>query len=268
MLDWEVSISKRAQYLDELIIRIRRRVSMAPENRLRIDASGTKPRYCEVDTKDKIVRYLSQKDMDQIKALAQKSYDKRVLRAAQWERKTLQSMMWTVYVVPAEDIYNLLSKARQALVTPVVPTREEVISEFRAQAFEPPPIPVGDTGLETDRGEIVRTRAEYIIANDINRTEAEYHYEKPLYLKGWGTVYPDFTILNVRTGKTYFWEHLGRTNDLGYMHKSIRKIEAYAKNGYYSGEKLILTSETVDFETGEIRIDVQLIKQLVQKYCT
>ena len=58
------------------------------------------------------------------------------------------------------------------------------------------------------------------------------------------------------------------TNDPGYIQKSIRKIEAYAKNGYYPGEKLILSSETVDHETGEIRIDVQLIKQLVRKYCT
>ena len=83
-----------------------------------------------------------------------------------------------------------------------------------------------------------------------------------MFLEGWGTVYPDFTILNVRTGKIYYWEHLGMTN------KSIRKIEAYAKNGYYPGEKLILSSETVDHETGEIRIDVQLIKHLVRKYCT
>ena len=267
MSDLAKKIRQRAQYLDELIGRVRRRVDAAPENRLRIDASGTKSRYCEVDKKDTIIRYLSEKDMTQIKALAQKSYDKKVLRAARLERDALEHMMH-IPMLPAEEIISLLSEERQKLVTPVVPTKEEMIREFRAQTFEPHPIPVGDTGLETDRGEIVRTRAEYIIANDINRTEAEYHYEKPLFLEGWGTVYPDFTILNVRTGKIYYWEHLGMTNDLGYIHKNIRKIEAYAKNGFYPGEKLILSSETVDYETGEIRIDVQLIKSLVQKYCT
>ena len=268
MFDLVKRISQRAQYLDEMIIRVRRKVDAAPENRLRIDASGTKPRYCEVDKEDTIVRYLSEKDMAQVEALAQKSYDKKVLSAACRERDVLEKMMQIYPKLPAEGIIDLLSQERQKLVIPVVPTKEEMIREFRAQTFEPHPIPVGDTGLETDRGEIVRTRAEYIIANDINRTEAQYHYEKPLFLEGWGTVYPDFTILNVRTGKIYYWEHLGMTNDPGYIQKSIRKIEAYAKNGYYPGEKLILSSETVDHETGEIRIDVQLIKQLVRKYCT
>ena len=106
-----------------------------------------------------------------------------------------------------------------------------------------------------------------IIENDVNGVGAEYHYEKALYLEGWGTVYPDFTILNVRTGKVYFWEHLGKTDDPEYVQKNIRKIEAYAKNGFYPGEKLILSSETVDPLTGEIRIDTKLIKQLVRKYC-
>ncbi len=268
MLDLAKSISQRVQYLDELIVRVRRKVDAAPENRLRIDASGTKPRYCEVNKKDKIVRYLSEKDMVQIKALAQKSYDKKVLSAARRERDALEHMMQIYPELPAEKIVSLLSQERQNLVTPVVPTKEDMIRQFRAQTFEPHPIPVGDTGLETDRGEIVRTRAEYMIANDINRTEAEYHYEKPLFLEGWGTVYPDFTILNVRTGKIYYWEHMGMTNDPDYIQKNIRKIEAYAKNGYYPGEKLILSSETVDHESGEIRIDVQLIKHLVRKYCT
>ena len=92
MFDLVKRISQRAQYLDEMIIRVRRKVDAAPENRLRIDASGTKPRYCEVDKEDTIVRYLSEKDMAQVEALAQKSYDKKVLSAACRERDVLEKL--------------------------------------------------------------------------------------------------------------------------------------------------------------------------------
>lgn len=258
---------QRKRWLDQLISYKKKCLKKAPKGRLNIDASKKHPQYYQVDeTGD--AHYISVKETELIRDLAQKDYDQRIIFLAEQERKVMEKVIAHRKDVKPEELFYLLRKERQALVTPVIPTKEEMIRAFRAQIFEPNPLPVGDTGLETDRGEIVRTRAEYIIANDINRTEAEYHYEKPLFLEGWGTVYPDFTILNVRTGRIYYWEHLGRTNDLKYIHKNIRKIEAYAKNGYYPGEKLILSSETVDFETGEIRIDVQLIKQLVGKYCT
>ena len=128
MFDLVKRISQRAQYLDEMIIRVRRKVDAAPENRLRIDASGTKPRYCEVDKEDTIVRYLSEKDMAQVEALAQKSYDKKVLSAACRERDVLEKMMQIYPKLPAEGIIDLLSQERQKLVIPVVPTdRKSVV---------------------------------------------------------------------------------------------------------------------------------------------
>ena len=261
------TMAARKQYLIGICEQKREALSKAPENRIRIDCSGKNTRYCEVDCHNHVLQYLTEEQVDLAKTLAQKSYDQKVLRSVRQELAAIERMMRGYPAVTAEEIYDQLRSERQALITPVIETKEEMIRRWRAQEFKTNPKPVGDTGLETDRGEIVRTRAEYIIANDVNQSGAEYHYEQALYLKGWGTVYPDFTILNVRTRKVYFWEHLGKTNDPAYVQKNIRKVEAYVKNGYYPGEKLILSSETVDPETGEIRIDVKLIKQLVQKYC-
>lgn len=45
----------------------------------------------------------------------------------------------------------------------------------------------------TDRGERVRSKTEKIMADYFYRKGIEYKYEQPIYLKGLGTVYPDFS---------------------------------------------------------------------------
>ena len=48
----------------------------------------------------------------------------------------------------------------------------------------------------TEKGERVRSKSEKIIADYFYRKNILYKYEKPLYLNGYGIVYPDFTLLS------------------------------------------------------------------------
>lgn len=52
----------------------------------------------------------------------------------------------------------------------------------------------------------MRSKSEVIIADLLNKEGIPYRYEFPLYLKEFNTVYPDFTILNVRKRKEIYWE--------------------------------------------------------------
>ena len=58
----------------------------------------------------------------------------------------------------------------------------------------------------------MRSKSEVIIANLLHAKGINYHYEEPLEFDGI-TNYPDFTIEDGSTGKTYYWEHLGMLND-------------------------------------------------------
>ena len=58
--------------------------------------------------------------------------------------------------------------------------------------------------FRTAQGEIVRTKAEVIIADRLNHFKLTYAYEKPLTFGG-QTHRPDFTIDG--SGRTYYWEH-------------------------------------------------------------
>ena len=73
---------------------------------------------------------------------------------------------------------------------------------------------------------------------------------------------PDFIVLNVRTRKEYYWEHLGMLDDSNYVDHSFRKIAIYEKNGLIPGENLILS-----FESASAPLDILLLKQLIQKFC-
>ena len=96
----------------------------------------------------------------------------------------------------------------------------------------------------SEKGERVRSKSEIIIANLLNKQGIPYRYEYPVYLSGWGKVYPDFTLLNVRERKEIYWEHLGRMSDADYAEMAIQKIALYEQNNIFIGDKLILTFET------------------------
>ena len=96
----------------------------------------------------------------------------------------------------------------------------------------------------TDKGERVRSKSEILIANALNRNHIPYRYECPLYLAGYGTIHPDFTVLNVRLRKEMYWEHLGMMDDISYVENALQKITMYMQNGIFLNDNLIITYET------------------------
>lgn len=90
-----------------------------------------------------------------------------------------------------------------------------------------------------------------------------YKYECPLYIKGVGIIYLDFTFLSKKIKQEIYWEHDGRMDDPVYAQSAIRKIQIYEENGIYPGECLILT-----FEATKSVLNMRLVDNLVSKYLT
>ena len=113
----------------------------------------------------------------------------------------------------------------------------------------------------TSAGERVRSKSEIIIADLLSKENIPYRYEYPLYLKGLGKIFPDFTTLNTRTRKEFIWEHLGMMDDPMYVENALQKISAYEQNGFFPGENLILT-----FESEKNPLNQKLLSLLLQKH--
>ena len=113
----------------------------------------------------------------------------------------------------------------------------------------------------TIKGERVRSKSEKIIADELFRKGIPYKYECPLYLKGMGTIYPDFTFLSKKTGDEVYWEHFGMMDSPDYARKAVHKIETYENNGIFPGERLIIT-----YETEKSVLGTEKIARMVDRY--
>jgi hypothetical protein len=83
----------------------------------------------------------------------------------------------------------------------------------------------------TERGNLVRSKSEVIIADKLFARGVEYAYEQPLPLPNGRIRYPDFTITDHARGVTFFWEHLGMLGDPGYRKRWERKLKDYLEAG-------------------------------------
>jgi hypothetical protein len=89
--------------------------------------------------------------------------------------------------------------------------------------FEAPePIQVGQRVYDNKhihrsrRGELMISKSEVIIANELAAAGIVYEYELPFIGTDGTPRYPDFTIEDADTGITWYWEHLGMLGNTKY----------------------------------------------------
>jgi ATP-dependent exoDNAse (exonuclease V) alpha subunit len=78
----------------------------------------------------------------------------------------------------------------------------------------------------TERGDLVRSKSEWIIADKLHAAGIDYQYEQPMILDGIER-YPDFTIVDDDSGRTWYWEHNGMLSNEEYNQRWERKLAAY-----------------------------------------
>ena len=145
---------------------------------------------------------------------------------------------------PEELVWSNTMEARRNMISPVVPDTEAFVQEWLSEQYEKKGFHNDDVEYYTRSGIRVRSKTELIIAEMLEARDIPFYYEKPLYLRGLGTIHPDFTVLNKRTREVYYWEHQGMMDDEAYIDKALNKINYYMLNGHFPGIDLILTHET------------------------
>lgn len=258
------NMSARIRFLEELRELCRKSLKKAPEGSLKASRHGKGYQYHHRTEKSgPNGNYISKKDRGLAKALAQKEYDQKLLKSVEAEIKALQRALSSLPNIPAEELYDTFPDSKKCLIEPYYEPAERLKERWASAEYEGNFYHPVNTGFETDLGEEVRSKSELYIANQLFKAGVPYRYEYPIWLEGYGTVYPDFVILNVRERKEIIWEHLGMMDEPEYAAKVVRKLAAYEANGYYLGENLIIT-----METKEQPLDVRQVKRLVLQRCT
>lgn len=227
------------------------RLSIAPEGTLRITNCGKRPQYMLCTDKNMKCKrqgeYIRRENSNIVKPLAQKAYDKKIKRLVDKRLKQLETICKEYKDDELLMIYSSLSDIRKNMVEPVEIPFERRVQKWKAIPYQGKEFAEGTPLILTKKGERVRSKSEKILADIFYDMGIEYKYECPLLLKGYGTVYPDFTLLSKRIEKEVYWEHDGRMDDPNYADKAIRKIDSYIANGIIPGDRLIVTYETLNF---------------------
>lgn len=243
----------------------------APRGALRITkCNNIEQYYWRTDPKDTSGRYIKKSEQELIQKLAQKDYAQKVaaivdsiIGIAKKEAEKLQKIDVYNQVL---DVYEKLSPARKNLIVPYICTNEEFAVRWEAKMKmrkEKSEKTLSEEKLEiyTEKGELVRSKSEKILADKLYMMNIPYVYEVPLCLRGYGYIRPDFTVLNKRTRREYYWEHLGMMDEEKYCEKAIRKIESFEKNRIFPGKNLLLT-----YETKNHPLDIKVVEMLVKEY--
>ena len=140
----------------------------------------------------------------------------------------------------------------------------------------------------TMRGDYVGSKSEAIIADRLYANNIPYHYEvaftpeaeadtsRPVFdmygrLMGYevlgadpfdrDTLHPDFYVLNKRTRKAYYWEHLGKLNDQKYCTENLNRLVRIIDAGYTIGEEILITHED-----SHNPLRLESIDEIIEKY--
>ena len=260
----EQLINSRINSLESVLKEINSLKMINIQGSLRISSSRIFPKYYHLKSKgDRNGEYISTENMPLIKALAQKSYNEQMLKLTSDELRTLYKIKQMYPEKTFDNYLDSLPQARQALIDPVWLTDDEYVRQWLCQDYRQKEFRPDDTSeFITNTGLRVRSKTEVNIANNLDKYGFPFLYELPLYLENFGWVYPDFTVLMVRTRTIKIWEHHGMLDEESYRENSfMRKNRAYMSNGFFTGRNLIQT-----FESRKTPLSIPAIESIIEEY--
>ncbi|MCR5059170.1 MAG: hypothetical protein K6A81_11210 [Clostridiales bacterium] len=242
-----VIMQKRLEAMKASEQKAKEQLEGAPDGRLRIyEKRGHLHFYHITDAEDKNGIYMKNDQQNLARELAQKDYLIKLLKSIRAEIKALERFMRNYPQPSPETVYSNLSSARKALVTPLLGDDEAYAEWWQAQPYAENSSFPEEKKYATKRGELVRSKSEAMIADAYFDLGIPYKYDYPVEIGKGKYRYVDFVLLDVRSGRLIYHEHLGRMDDPLYLHKNMIKLDEYRKIGIFSGKNLLLTTETED----------------------
>lgn len=261
----------RKQLQEQLITvkNLRKRVEdslkSAPKGNLHAEMNkGKYPQYYLSGASEKSTerKYLKKENLDLVKRLAQKEYDRKFSQVLKQQEKALSYYLKNYSEEAFLKVYQDLSELKRIQVTPYILPDEQYLIKWQDNLSSVKnPFPK-ENGFLTERGEIVRSKSEKMIADKLYYMGIPYKYEEPLEINKIKTLFPDFTLLNLRKRKNIYLEHLGMMDNPEYCKKAIEKVELYQSNGFVLGVDLIIT-----MESSLKGINMQNFEQVVKAAC-
>lgn len=250
-----ISIREQAQSL----------INYKPTESLRLSSSnGSQQYYIVSRTNPDCIKYIPKNDIDIARRLATRDYCIKLIKEIDSRLRLIKSFtshQYALDIASLNDVYDSLPPGRKKIVDPIFVTNDQFANDWYNAHVSSPNQHAIQNNIFTNRGELVRSKSEKILADLFFKQNIPYVYECPFYYQDGHCLSPDFTLLNTRTRKTWIWEHFGLMSDSRYSESFCKKISIYQKCGYYIGDGLIAT-----FESQTTTIDTKELELMISKY--
>lgn len=253
---------KEEKRLSELLELLEKRSGSRLEGHLHAFYSHNTNQYAIVFSKGQKQQYLPKSMHKLASQYAQQEYEDRLIKVVRNELNLIKLASEYYSSMPEDRVYEQLPKARKDIVKPIRPADCEFTEQWQSVSYQGNCFYDDSAQIITERGEAVKSKSEKIIADKLYSMGVPYRYEYPLALKGLGTVYPDFNVLNVKNRREYYWEHFGMMDDANYCAKVLKKLQSYSVTGILPGKELIVT-----FESSRNPIDTRTLTNIIEYYC-
>lgn len=257
--NFEKQLENRQVELMDLLRTKQKEIAIAPKGGLRTSMSNKTVQFYLVKPNKKR-HYIRKHNVALVKSLAQKEYNKKLICEMENEINRINVLLYQLKSKGIESVYEKLHLAKKSFVQPVTLTSEEYRKTWLSLNYKSKPINTDSQSFSTSSGFQVRSKSELIIAETLAKKNIPFRYEYPVQLKKI-SVYPDFYCLNLRTRKEIAWEHFGMMDDAKYANNTIKKLNAYMESGFFPGDKLIFTMETMDNP-----LSIKIIELIISNY--
>ena len=245
--------------LQKLKAKVLKSLRKAPEGNLSTSVSnGVTQYYLRTEKSQKKGTYIEKKNKKLITALAQKDYDQVLYKEIEKQEKQIEKILKLFPEDSIQYVYENYPEVKRKYVTPHFITDEQFARQWQAAEYVGNPYMEELKTKKTERGEMVRSKSEKIIADKLYAMGIPYRYECPLRLNSGRVIYPDFTLLKTETREEVYLEHFGMMDRPEYAQKAIEKLSEYTANKIYPGKQLLVT-----FETSRTSPDMDAFEQMV-----
>lgn len=255
------NLQKRINQINSLIIQKQKSLQNPPEGYLRANKRPNGYQYYYKKNKqDHQGTYVRKDQLSQIMEIGQRIYDEKVLARANKEAALLKNLDDFYKKGSAEDVYTSLPQGYQKIIIPIQDPPEKALEKWLATEYTPKPFAESANEYYSDKKIRMRSKSEVWIANAFTRFNIPYLYEKPLILGRYGKIHPDFTLFDLNNRREVYWEHLGMLDDRESLDEYISRLNAYADNGIFLGDRLFIS-----YETGRRPINMRVIDKKIQE---
>lgn len=267
------SLLRERQIAKNRIKQLEEKLKKAPRGYLRIDKTADSFRYYrrlpQKDTKKESpeeikktakrrtkygYKYIPLKEKDLAERLSEKTYYTRMLHMYKARLRSIEQFLKSCPSSDELDIYMKLHEGCRCLIREGLTPMPEAARKWAEEPYERSRERPENLVQPAPGNRMVRSKSEAMIISRLEHFGLPLRYECLLWVNG-KRFYPDFMIMDPRTGEIIIWEHFGMMDAEEYRNIWLYKMEQYKLAGYIPGINLITTYESKSHPLSQAFID-------------